>query len=111
MFRHWDRRLSKKLVNVLRVFPNPRAVHVCTGSGRAMLGVILPIAKYVMGRHLRLRLVIHSGSDNDLLDGFERYGLGRDHLKSVVLCNESVVDNYAEWLEEQARIERKLISK
>lgn len=76
-----------------------------TGSGIAMLKTAAPIGKYLKGKHRRLRLLFHSGSDKDLIDVMEKYGMIDQQHAEHALNVHAAEGNYSEWLSGWAMVD------
>jgi hypothetical protein len=98
--------MIKKIIGIIRNGPMRwRVTHLCTGSGRSGLGIILPVLKYMVGRKNRLRFVVHAGSDTELLDQFSDYGLVKVHMSHCVGGSYGR-DDFLEWVGERQEQER-----
>jgi len=84
-----------------------RAFHLCTGSGKSVISdVVLPVLKQMAGIELRLRCNLHSGSDNEILDHFEDFGLVDVHMRTF---SGRALENAAtnlEWIRERLAFEQ-----
>jgi hypothetical protein len=60
LYKHFDRILSKNAIQIMNCMPaRPRAVHICTGSGKSVMELVLPVLKQMGGREFRLRTNLH----------------------------------------------------
>jgi hypothetical protein len=76
LYRHFDRILMKKVLKMTEAFPYlVRGFHMITGSGRSVLGLVLPVLKQVIGQVYRHRLRVHAGSDKEIVDRLSDYGI------------------------------------
>jgi hypothetical protein len=98
---HFDRIMMKKVTGIALNGPlRWRAFHLCTGSGKSVLGIISPVLKKFMGRESRLRFVLHAGSDTELLDQFSDYGILKVHMSSC-FGGSYDRDNFLQWVRER----------
>ena len=104
---HFDRILDKKLFKVMASVPTVfRGIHTFTGSGQSVVGLTMPILKHMGGRFYRLRLVLHAGSDKELLERLALYGITGDHLSPYVGGRyNSERSAFEAWLQTQRRAE------
>jgi hypothetical protein len=57
--KHFDRVMTKQLATLANTFPGKvRALHLCTGPGRSVVGLLLLILKQIWGREMRLRALL-----------------------------------------------------
>jgi hypothetical protein len=76
LYRHFDRILMKKVLKMTDALPFfVRGFHIITGSGRSVLGLVLPVLKQVIGQAYRHRLRVHAGSDKEIVDRLSDYGI------------------------------------
>lgn len=66
-----------------------RATHICIGSGtRSVFGLLLPFYKALFPERSRVRtflgLVVHNGSNAELLDSLQVYGIPKSCLDVAV---------------------------
>jgi len=106
---HFDRILDKKLFRVLNAVPALyRSVHTFTGSGQSVVGLTMPVLKHMGGRYYRLRLVLHAGSDKEILERLALYGITGDHLGAYVggrYNNTREPGEFRQWLDTVRRNE------
>lgn len=51
LYKHHDRTAMKQAMAIIHVFPMPwRANHMCTGSGKSVVGIVLPVAQQLGGK-------------------------------------------------------------
>ena len=100
--------MNKKLFKVLFSIPSKfRGVHTFTGSGQSVVGLIMPVLKHMGGRYYRLRLVIHAGSDKELLERLALYGVTGEHLGAYVGGRYNRErSEFLSWLEQEQRKEQ-----
>jgi hypothetical protein len=76
--------------------------HICTGPGRSVGELILPVLKHVYGREIRLRTKFHSGPFREVLPVLEEFGLSEEQVMPLY---GSSVDRKAllrRWISEHA---------
>lgn len=104
---HFDRILEKKILRVMNAVPvQCMTIHSFTGSGHSVISLVLPVLKHMLGKRLRLRLLVHAGSDKEILERLAMYGVKGDHLDGYV--SGSYVRQHAaflEWVEQQMQEE------
>jgi hypothetical protein len=106
IYEHFDRILSKRAFDIDRRMPiKVRAIHLCTGSGKSVTELILPVLKHMAGPELRLRTKIHAGSNKEICDGFAAFGLRRVHVDAI--CHGSFHNNETlrAWLHQRRALE------
>lgn len=82
LYQHFDRILTKQTLLVFDSLPiTIKSAHFCTGSGKSVVSLVLPVLKHMYGRERRLRLSVHSGSDREVSTRLGDYGLNRDHAR------------------------------
>lgn len=83
-----------------------RANHVCTGSGKSVMEVVLPVLKQMAGRDRRLRTNHHAGSDSEILARLSDYGLGKEHAHGF--CGGALRNTrgHQTWLRERLLLEQ-----
>lgn len=55
-------------------------MHFILGGGSAVLEVVLPVVKFLLGPHIRHRFQIHKGSDLEVIRYMKTFGLGEEHV-------------------------------
>jgi len=84
-----------------------KAVHVCTGSGASVTrDLVLPVLKHVAGKDYRLRLQLHAGSTSEILEIFQEFGMGQDHVKVIFGGYGGNQPLLQEWLQQRQLIEK-----
>jgi hypothetical protein len=59
-FKHFDRILSNLFIEILNCIPAKiKAYHICTGSGKSVADLVLPVLKKMGGKDIRLHLHLH----------------------------------------------------
>jgi hypothetical protein len=107
LYKHFERLLTRN--NFLSLSSAPvkvRALHMCTGSGKGVMDLVLPVLKQMAGKNLRLCLHLHSGSDNELLSRLEDFGLGEMHAYSLLGRSLENREKFSVWLAERLALEQ-----
>ena len=79
-----------------------RAVHCC--YPRSFMDMFLPLLKNILGRHMRLRHVVHDdGSDREALYALKQYGLCEMGLPHAFLGSFEL--DPVRWVKERSRVE------
>jgi hypothetical protein len=82
-----------------------RVSHACLGSSLKAIDLVAPAAKQLAGRHIRLRTVVHVGSNSEMLSSMAPYGLEKDH-QSHVIGGGFTQERFLEWLEQRQEYEQ-----
>ena len=77
-----------------------RASHACLGLSMPGIQLVAPASKQMAGKHIRLRAVSHSGSNQEMLDSMSDYGLYSKNLCRH-LGGEFTQEHFLEWVEAQ----------
>lgn len=96
-FVHYDRNLLKTVAACLGyVFPiYTKAVHFAHVSTRSTVNMILPLFRQEVGKHIRRRLGIHLGSDQEILASLADYSIYAQNVPPCLggnLTNNSLRD-------------------
>ena len=96
---------------MLESFPTKvRTVHAMIRSKDEILRkVILPVIKFILGKHIRLRVFLHSGSDQCVLQRLRKFGIDTVQVESV-LQSDLGMPSFRKWMEERRVHERRLLS-
>ena len=78
-----------------------RACHICHPG--PVLAVVYPVLKYILGRELRLRTRLHTGTDRDVLDQLEACSLPRRCLPREL--GGDLTLNVAQWVANRSIVE------
>lgn len=100
LYKHFDRLMSKH-ISILLLHSMPmkiKALHLLTGSAEGVMSLVLPSMKQVMGRECRLRMQVHAGNNDKMMESLRPYGLNRRNL-SETLGGDFKYDDFLEWLE------------
>ena len=79
-----------------------RAVHMCGGPGSSVMSIVMPIMKFMFGKHMRHRTQIHSGSDLEITESLAEFGIDAAPLVRGAIYNQ---EQCAEFLKERQRKE------
>lgn len=84
-FDHFDRKLEKAIYELERHYLpiKIRSIHIIKPRSH-IFGVLKPLLFFLMGRRLRSRSQIHSGSTNQVMDSLIGYGMTQDVLPNDV---------------------------
>jgi hypothetical protein len=77
-----------------------RATHMFCGRSSLVLGLAMPVLKFICGRYNRLRMVMHGGQFKDYVTSTQPYGLVLANL-SHVLGGQYDHGKFLEWLSQQ----------
>jgi hypothetical protein len=77
-----------------------RASHACLGLSMPAIQLVAPASKQMAGKHIRLRAVSHSGTNQEMLDSMSNYGLYSKNL-CAHLGGEFTQERFLEWVEDQ----------
>jgi hypothetical protein len=70
LYQHFDRIMTKKMGQIVNCVPAKlKGMHGCTGSGKSVLGLVLPVMKQVAGKEIRLRFHLHVSNEIWILIG------------------------------------------
>lgn len=75
-----------------------KALHLLAGSAHGVMSLVLPSMKQVMGKECRLRMTVHSGTNDKMLESLEPFGLTSSNL-SEPLGGDFTQEDFLEWLE------------
>jgi hypothetical protein len=89
IYKHMDLGGMKKLINCYTAcmpLLHLRAVHFFCGRSTTLLSMALPAFKFIMGRQVRDRLIIHGGSrsDSNYTTDLKQYGLKLENLSTII---------------------------
>jgi hypothetical protein len=66
LYQHFDRIMSKRMAQIVNCVPAKlKGMHGCTGSGKSVIGLVLPAMKQLTGKEIRLRFHLHVSMDID----------------------------------------------
>ena len=105
LYTHFDRILAKAEMAVLECFPSKlKAFHICAGSGKWVVELILPVMKQIAGRYIRLHMVCHTGSNAELIQELRRYHLVPEGLSNII-GGTITYDHFIQWINEEHLLE------
>jgi hypothetical protein len=109
LYKHFDRILSTNLRRLVEVAPLLlRGLHIGAGPGSSVLDLVMPVLKIIHGKRVRLRLQLHKGSDQEIVQSLTDYGLDKRHGMAVFSGTVYNQERCGELLEEQRGKERAL---
>lgn len=98
--------LIKYALMILNAVPAQlKAIHICTGSGKSATELVLPLFKQMCGRDWRMRICLHAGSDLEVLDRLQDYGLHKEHALRFMARHREYLEQHMRWIEEMQGIE------
>jgi hypothetical protein len=107
----FDRKLSRNVMALLRdCLPiKLRALHICLPQLKSTpyFPFIVPVFKFFAGKHIRRRIVIHTGGADSVMMSLIKYGLGRDIIPFEVGGDYRWEANHAAWLANRLLVERR----
>lgn len=102
LYKHFDRILIKKDFKSIECMPcELKCLHYCSGPGSSVLSIVMPIVKRMMTPHMRLRTVVQSGSDMEILEKLHEYGLQDVHARPLLRGAIYNQEQCAEFLRQQ----------
>ena len=81
------------------------AAHFFCGRSMTLITMALPILKFLMGRNVRIRMVVHGGEGADYLRNLNVYGLRLENMSHVLTGGGFGPAQFASWLEERRTLE------
>jgi hypothetical protein len=106
----FDRRLSRYSLALFRdCLPiKLRAIHICLPQMKNPPFLFtIPIIKFMAGKRLRRRMVLHSGCEHFVVMGLIKYGLSRSIIPMEVGGDYYWQPCHAEWLANRLFVERR----
>jgi hypothetical protein len=96
----FDRKLARDAVALLQeCLPiRLRVIHVCTPFRHPPFNFVLPVVKFILGKSLRRRLLVHHGCDLEVLLGLESHGIIRANIPPALGGHYRLQSELAEWL-------------
>jgi hypothetical protein len=78
----FDRNFAREAIALLReCLPiRVRVIHLCVLLRYPPFSFVLPVVKFILGFSLRRRLLVHHGSDLEILLGLESHGIVRANI-------------------------------
>lgn len=108
LYKHFDR-IFLKQTSVLMVDCMPtktKAYHLLAGSANGVMSLVLPVMKHVVAQELRLRMVVHSGTDDKILDSMKHFGLTSTNVPHM-LGGDFRQSDFTKWLDAWRESENK----
>jgi hypothetical protein len=107
MMKSFDRKLACEGLALLRdCLPiRLRLVHLCMPFRRPPFNFVLPVAKFICGKSIRQRMVIHHGSDLEVLLGLENHGIIRANIPAALGGDYNLQAQLTEWLADRLELE------
>lgn len=101
---YFDRKLCKRLWQSVEEFTPMKlsAVHLCTVKSRSMYTIIMPCVLALMGKHNRLRTLIHASM---YAEEMSKTGLSASCIPTE-LGGDVSLDDHKQWVEERSKVER-----
>jgi hypothetical protein len=103
----FDRKLTREGIALLReCLPiRLRAMHICLPFRRPPFTFVLPVIKFICGKSIRQRMVIHHGSDLEVLLGLENHGIIRANIPAALGGEYNLQAELTEWLADRLELE------
>jgi hypothetical protein len=83
-----------------------KAEHLLTGSANGVMSLVLPVRKHVVAKDIRLRMVVHTGTDEKILESFNPYGLCSKNIGHVS-GGDYKHDDFLDWLDARREMEER----
>jgi hypothetical protein len=86
-----------------------RAMHISLPQAKIkpVFPFIIPVVKYLAGKYIRRRMVLHSGSEDLIVMSLIKYGLSRSIIPFEVGGDYRWQEFHAEWLANRLLVERR----
>ena len=81
-----------------------KALHIFCGRNQSLLTFALPAYKHMLGKNLRLRMVVHGGNGSSYLSNLKEYGLSAEKVRLILGASYSEKE-FSEWLDATRAIE------
>lgn len=103
----FDRKLAREGIALFRdCLPiQIKVIHLCLPLRYPPFNFVLPVLKFILGKRMRHRMVIHHGSDLQVILGYEEYGIGRDATPPALGGHWKMDTEFAAWLVERRSLE------
>jgi hypothetical protein len=82
-------------------------MHVCIPLLKPPFQFVLPVVKFLAGKRLRRRMILHSGSEHEIVRGLSKYGIGRNIIPFELGGDYYLAAGYAEWINDRLQVERR----
>jgi hypothetical protein len=106
-FVRFDRKLAREGTALLReCLPiRLRVIHLCVPLRHPPFNFVLPVVKFILGKSLRRRLVVHHGSDLEILLSLESHGIIRAIIPTALGGDYHLHAELTEWLVDRLELE------
>jgi hypothetical protein len=103
----FDRKLSREGLALIRdCLPiRIRVIHLCLPFLHPPFNFVLPVFKFICGKSIRQRILVHSGSNLEVLLGLENHGIINANIPSVLGGHFNLQAALAEWLVERLELD------
>jgi hypothetical protein len=103
----FDRKLSRYCMALLRdCLPiKVRAIHICLPQMKPPFQFVIPVVKFLAGKRLRRRMVIHSGCDHLIAISLLKYGLNPNIIPLEVGGEYHWEVSHAAWIANRLLVE------
>jgi hypothetical protein len=82
-----------------------QALHVCFPARKSVVQIMLPILRYVIGKDMRHRLVLHHGSPSEICVRLQDYSILPSGIP-VALGGTFAVSSFQAWMDQQIAMEQ-----
>jgi hypothetical protein len=105
--KSFDRKLAREASALLRdCLPiRIRGLHLCLPFRRPPFNLLLPVIKFICGKSIRQRAVIHHGSHLEILLGLENHGIARANIPPALGGDYNLHAQLTEWLAHRLELE------
>ncbi|KAG7353336.1 hypothetical protein IV203_009385 [Nitzschia inconspicua] len=106
LYKNFDR-LFFKQASILMVECMPtktKAYHLLAGSENGVMSLVLPVKKHIAAKELRLRMVVHFGTDYKIVDSLKPFGLNSKNVSHVV-GGDFTEAEWTKWLSDRKETE------
>lgn len=105
----FDRKLSRMAMKIMSPSEMPirvRAIHVCLPMRAPPFGYLLPVIRHIAGKYLRRRMLVHSGSDADILDSLVKHGMKKTNIPTALAGTLNVDIEHRHWMTDRHERDR-----
>jgi hypothetical protein len=84
-------------------------MHVCLPQLKSQrpFSFLIPVFKFIAGKQIRRRTVLHGGGEDSVVMSLIKYGLGRNIIPFEAGGDYRWEANHAEWLANRLLVERR----
>jgi hypothetical protein len=82
-----------------------KAIHISLPFRHPPFHFVLPVLKFILGRSLRQRVVVHHGSDLEVLVGLDKFGISEANVPPVLGGLYKLQTELAAWLASRRELE------